>query len=122
MPPDAPSRPDPTRPARSHIETGVLVAMLGALVLFVDDPGRPGLVGALGVTFIAGGVGFAIGPRTLSPAHKHRLLSIAGISGGLLLGAGVTYLAVGALAMSAMLLVALIGTIAALFTPSSDQA
>lgn len=109
------------RAARSRVQTGVVVAVLGALVLFVDDPGRPGLIGALGVVLIAIGVGVTIGPRTLSPAHQHRLLSIAGISGGLLLGAGLTYLAVGPLAMSVMLFVALVGTIAALFMPSPDQ-
>jgi hypothetical protein len=109
------------RAARSRVHTGVVVAVLGALVLFVDDPGRPGLIGALGVVLIAVGVGVTIGPRALSPAHQHRLLSIVGISGGLLLGAGLTYLAVGPLAMSVMLFVALVGTIVALFMPSPDQ-
>jgi hypothetical protein len=121
MPPDAPVRPDPMRAARSRVQSGVVAAMFGALLLVVDDPGRPGLVGALGVVLVAVGVGVVIGPGTLSPAHQHRLLSIAGITGGLLLGAGLTYLAVGALAMSVMLLVALVGTIAAVFMPSPDQ-
>jgi len=121
MRPDTRRRPDPIRTARSRVPTGVVVAALGAIVLFVDDPGRPGLVGAMGVVLIAVGVGVAIGPRTLSPAHRHRLLSIAAIAAGLLLGAGMTYLAVGPLAMSVMLLVALVGTIAALFVSSPDQ-
>ena len=109
------------RAARSRVHTGLGIAGLGALVLFVDDPGRPGLVGALGVLLIALGVGVTIGPRALSPAHKHRLLSIAGISGGLMLSAGLTYLALGPLAMSVMLFIALVGTIVALIMPSSAQ-
>ncbi len=121
MRPDAGIRPEPIRAARSRLQTGVVVAVLGALVLFVDDPGRPGLVGAVGVVLIAVGVGVAIRPPTLSPAHQHRLLSFAGISGGLLLGAGLTYLAVGPLAMSVMLFVALVGTIATVFMPSPDE-
>jgi hypothetical protein len=109
------------RAARTRVQTGVLVAVLGALVLFVDDPGRPGLVGALGVVLVAVGVGVAIGPRTLSAAHQHRLLSIAGITGGLLLSAGFTYLMVGPLAMSVMLFIAIVGAIAALLMPTPDQ-
>jgi hypothetical protein len=88
-----------------------VIALLGGAVLIGGDPTQAGLRTLVVTALVAVSAGIAIAPL-LSPHVRTQILSAATIVAGTLLAASLTFLATGPIAMTVLMVVAAIATLA----------
>lgn len=97
-----------------------VIALLGGAVLVGGDPNQPGLRTLVVAALVAVSTGIAIAPL-LSSHARTQILGAATIVAGTLLAASLTFVAIGPIAMTVLMAVAAVATLATfIVAPASE--